>query len=96
MTRKVNIDIDSRFIRNTEILSTDMDGETVMMSINKGKYFGINPSGSIIWALLEQPRNVAEIVDTLISKYDVSAESCQEEVIGFLMKLKEKKLIEQI
>ena len=49
--------------RNPEIVHSDMDGETVMMSVSEGNYYGLNGVGSQIWELLEQEMSVAAICD---------------------------------
>ena len=95
MERKT-IDLDSRIVRHQEIISCDLEGETVMMSINNGEYYGMNALGSRIWALLEQPRTGSEILKILIDKYDVSPEHCRKSVLEFLGKLKELNLIKEV
>lgn len=89
------IDINSKIVRDNEIISSDMDEETVMMSIESGEYYGINPVGSRIWALLEQPHSVSEICDTLREEYDVKPAECQQDVLEFVNKLLEKKLVKK-
>jgi len=87
------IDLNSRVVKNEEIISTDMDEETVMMSVELGEYYGVNPVGSRIWKLLDKPVLVSEICRTLQAEYDVQPGQCQTEVMEFVSKLLEKKLI---
>jgi hypothetical protein len=87
------IDINATIEKKQEIISTGMDEDTVMMSIEKGEYYGLNPVGSRIWELLDQPRTVAWICDSLLAEYDVPAEECQRDVKEFVGKLVEKKLV---
>jgi len=80
--------------RNPEIVHSDMDGETVMMSVVNGSYYGLNPVASHIWDLLESEMNVRHLCDLLQEKYDVSGAQCGEEVCMFLTKMAEDKIIE--
>ena len=41
--------------RNHEIDATDLDGEKVMMDLDKGQYFMLNGVGGDIWELTEKP-----------------------------------------
>jgi hypothetical protein len=90
------IDINARIARNEEIVSGKMDDEIVMMSIEQGEYYGINPVGSRIWELLEQPRTAAGLCDILLEEYDVPAEECRRDVLEFLRQLFARKLVKYL
>ncbi len=68
-------------------ISSDLDGETVLMSIDSGKYFGMDSVGSRVWALIEQPMSVRGICDILMEEFEVEADQCEREVIEFLREL---------
>jgi len=80
--------------RNPEIVHSDMDGETVMMSVSEGNYYGLNGVGSQIWELLEQEMSVAAICDELLGRFDVSNAQCHSEVVAFLDEMAVNKVIE--
>ena len=90
------IDINAKIVRTQEIVSSNMDDEVVMMSIEQGEYYGINPVGSRIWGLLAQPRTAAGICDILMEEYNVPAEECRQDVLEFLGQLFEKKLVKYL
>ncbi len=75
-------------------ISTDMDGETVLMSIEHGSYFGIGGSGSLIWQRLEQPQTEDMLVEAVRTRYDVAEQDCRRDVAAFLAKLRENGLVE--
>ncbi len=79
--------------RNPELVSTDVDGEKVMMSIDNGEYFGLDSVGSRIWDLIEDPVSVESLVNLLIDEFDVSKEQCEIDTLEFLNELLEKKLL---
>ena len=70
--------------RTLEVVAADMDGETVMISIENGKYYGLNVIGSRIWELLAGPQSVAQMVQLLGDEYDVERERCRKDVLDFL------------
>lgn len=69
------------------LLEAEIDGETVMMSIDRGEYYGLDAIGSEIWTLLETPRSVAEICAVMGERYDVEPEVCERDVMAFLRDL---------
>ncbi len=84
---------DSMVTRNEGLVSADMDGETVMMSIENGKYFGMDSIGSRIWEIIEQPRSVSQLCAILLEEFDVEPDQCERDVTEFLEELIKEKLI---
>jgi hypothetical protein len=72
-----------------DIVASDIDDEKVMMSIEKGHYYGLDPIGSRVWELIESPVRVSELVDALVVKYDVERPICEQDVLAFLAELHE-------
>ncbi len=85
---------DSIIRRKNEIISGDVDGETVMMSIEGGNYHSLNETGSRIWELLESPSTVGRIIDALKDEYDTEPEVITREAYRFLEHLLERDVIQ--
>ena len=81
------IGLDTIVTQATGLVAADMDGEKVMLNIEKGKYFGLNGIGGRIWELLEKPQTVWEVVAALLKEYDVEEKTCQQDVLTYLRKL---------
>jgi len=91
---------DTIFIRNTEnFLSTEVDGEAVIMNNKNGRYLGLNTVSTDIWNLLSEQKNFETILQTLISEYNIGKKKCEKETRDLLnimlklniIQLKEKK-----
>ena len=67
--------------RSNKLVSSNMDGETVMMSIENGEYFGLNSVGSRMWELIENPIKVNTLIELLLDEFDVSREQCEAETM---------------
>lgn len=85
-----------RYHRITDIVSADMDGERVMMSIEQGAYFGLGGIGGMIWDLLEEPHSVAEIEARVMADYPVDAETCRADVAAFLSDMERNGLVRTV
>ena len=90
------VNIDSVITKNTEIDDTDLDGEKVMMNLDKGQYFMMNEVGSRIWELIEGNTSIVNIIETLTNEYDVDEETCENTVMEFLGRLKNADLIKVV
>jgi hypothetical protein len=85
--KKNNISTESTVRQIEEIVAGDIEGETVMMSVEKGRYYGLDLIGSQVWAQIEKPVKVSELIDALLLKYDVDRETCERDVLAFLEEL---------
>lgn len=93
MTTEAGIGMNSIVMHNQEIIHSGMDQETVMVNLERGQYYGLNPAGSAIWAQLAHPLPVADLCRRLQNEYNVPEEQCQREVLAYLQELYEEGLI---
>lgn len=90
----MELGLDTIAAQSKGLVTADMDGEKVMLNIEKGKYFGLNDIGSRIWELLEKPHRVHELVAVLIREYDVDEKVCQDDVLNYISKLYAQGLVD--
>ena len=79
--------------RKMGIMTADMNGATVMLDIESGKYFNLGEIGGRIWEILEQPTSVKDLVSILVQEYDVTEEQCLEDIVPFLEKMLNRGLV---
>jgi len=80
-------------VRNDDLLSTEVDGELVAMSIENGVCYGLNAVGTRIWALIAEPRSIDSLCTQLLGEFAVDAETCRAEVTGLLTTLRDEALV---
>lgn len=67
-------------IRNSEILTTDIENEIGLMNIQKGYYYTLNMTGKDVWDYIDGQKSVGDIVGHLLEKYEIEKTRCQKEV----------------
>ncbi|MBF0285302.1 MAG: PqqD family protein [Magnetococcales bacterium] len=82
--------------RSSHVLVTEVDGEVVMMSPDRGLYFGLQGSGGAIWRLLEQPITVESLLARLKEHYTGDPEEMRRETLAFLEELAKHELLERL
>ena len=82
-----------KLIRSDEILSTELDQETVLMSIDAGAYYGMAGPARSIWEKLAEPMVFSELVQLLVDEYNISPESCAADLQGFLGEMEREGLL---
>jgi hypothetical protein len=68
-------------------VSADLAGEVVILNLADGVYYGLDPVGARIWALLQEPRTVAELRDAMLAEYEVEPERCERDILMLLREL---------
>jgi hypothetical protein len=83
----------SRLSRVQNLLSTELDQETVLMSIDAGAYYGLGGAAQSIWNMLEVPVTFSDLVDRLVKEYRVSPQTCAADLERFLSKMEREGLL---
>jgi hypothetical protein len=73
---------------------SDMDGEKVMLCINKGRYYNLGEVGGKIWGIIDNSKPITEIIISLMSEYEIDQTECETQVVSFLNSLLDEGLIE--
>ena len=88
------IDETRTYFRKPDLLSVDMDGDLVMMSIETGNYFGVSGVGPFIWGLLETPHGLEQLVGAVCAEFEVDEATASADIAKFLGDLSENGMIE--
>jgi len=87
-------DITKKYVRDPDLLSVDMDGDMVMLSIETGNYFGVSGVGPFIWELMGSPQTLGQLVDAVCAEFEVDAETASVDIETFLGNLRQNGMIE--
>jgi len=71
-----------------------MGGETVILDLNSGIYYGLDVVGARVWTLIEHVISVQAVCETIVSEYDVDAETCSRDVLAFVNQMRDIGLVE--
>ena len=88
------ITLNSTVQRNdSRVAATELDDELVMMDLENGNYIKLNKTGRIIWDQTETPIQVSALIHFLTNKYQTDQKQCTQEVIEYLGKMENNKLL---
>lgn len=88
------LSVHSTVVASPDQVSSDLAGETVLLSMTDAKYYGFSGVGSRIWELVQQPVMVSAVCAVITEEYDVSRELCEDDVLRFLRDLAARGLLE--
>lgn len=90
-----NINLSSRISKKVDLLSSEIDGEVVMMNIETGRYIGMNKVGSEIWKIIDEGQtSIASICEKLLQIFKIDKSTCEQEALSFCSQLFKENLIQ--
>ena len=85
---------DRRFERTSDIVAADVAGEIVLLHTKNWNYFEFDKIGAAIWQLLETPHSLPELIQALMSQFEVSESQCRTDTEAFLDEMLAEGLVE--
>ena len=76
-----------------DLLSTEVDKEVLIMSVDAGRYFGLDEIASDLWHRLEGAPTFDELVAVLREHYDGDPARIEQDTIAFIDTLREQGLV---
>ncbi len=86
--------LDTVVVASPEQVSSKLGEEVVILNLRNGVYYGLDPIGTRIWELIQEPRSVRQVCEVLLEEYDVTFEQCAEDVLALMRDLQAQGLIE--
>ncbi len=87
------LSLDTTVVAETAAISTDLDGEVVILDTNKGVYYGLDAVGASIWGLIQQPNTLREVRDAILQEYDVDTAVCERDLMALVANLASNSLV---
>lgn len=88
------VTLDATVVASPDQVSSDLAGETVLLSMTSARYYGFEGVGPRIWELVAKPVRVSDVCAAISTEYDVTRERCESDVLTFLRDLATKGLLE--
>jgi hypothetical protein len=83
----------SSIVVSPDQLSSKLEDEVIILNMADSAYYGLDPIGTYIWEIIQEPHSIAEILELLLAEYDVSAELCEKTLLDLLRDLQQHQLI---
>jgi len=80
-----------------DVISTEMDGEAVLMHVPKGKYFSLNETGSLIWQKLEGTSlSLGDMIAVIREEFEVEEDLCRKDLEKMIKTMVKKGVLEKV
>jgi len=75
-------------------MASDIAGETVILGLTAGRYYGLDAVGARVWQLIQTPTPVSDLMRTITSEYEVDPQQCEADLLKLLRQMIEARLVE--
>jgi hypothetical protein len=93
MSNPTPIDPAAALSRPANLAASEIDGELVILNLDSGHFFQLNPVGSRIWEALETPATMAELCCAMEQRFDVDPDACRRDIEAFIAALSAHALV---
>jgi len=76
-----------------DVVFRDLAGESVILNLETGIYFGLNEVGTRIWSLLVEHGDKNKVVQGMLAEFNVEEQDLRRDVDKLLQELSEKGLL---
>lgn len=80
-------------VRSDDAVAAPLGEELAMMDVESGKYYMLDAIASDVWAKLESPTSVGDLLAGLRQRYEVTPEQCESDVLALLERMHAKGLV---
>ena len=77
-----------------DVVWRNLQGESVLLDLKSGVYFGLDAVGTRIWTLLQDHSDLQAVLQELLAEYEVSEETCARELMDLVSAMAEKGLVQ--
>jgi len=92
----MEFNLQDQFSISGEVLSQEVNGETVLLDLNGESYFGLNEVGTRIWQLIGSQHSLSETLSILSDEYEVDREQLKADINELLAKLADAGLVTRV
>jgi hypothetical protein len=86
--------LDSLIVAKGSLLSRRLEGEMALFDPVSKQCYSLNPVGSRVWDLIQEPKAVGAVVRLLAGEYRVELQDCERSVLALIEDLLDSGLID--
>ena len=88
------LNLSTRVSVSPDVLMNVVDGQSVLLDLKAGRYFGLDEVGTRMWQVLTASQSVEAAYTVLLAEYDVEPGRLREDLLALAEKLIENGLLE--
>lgn len=75
------------------LFTATLGDRVVMLGLEQGRYYRLNPTGTCVWLMLGAPMRVSAVCDAVEREFIVTRELCEKDVLTLIAQLVRERLV---
>lgn len=71
----------------------ELDGEAVILQLDDGVYFGLDPVGTRLWQLIDEHGRLRPVFETALAEFEVEPDVLERDLLDLVGQLAAKRLV---
>jgi len=89
-----SLDLESTVRPHDEALAREVDGETLLVSLTTGRYYGLDEVGTAIWAHIGRGARLDEVLEKVLAEFEVDRDTARDDLLRLAAELCEAGLLD--
>ena len=85
--------MDDAFDIPAGVVARRVGDEVVILDLDSGTYFGLDPVGARIWELIEEGLVLSQVSEAILTEFDVSRDQLERDILSLVAALQDEKLL---
>jgi hypothetical protein len=91
----VSFALETAFTVPDDVVFRELSGESVLLNLESGIYFGLDAVGTRAWQLMVEHGRLDRVLEELLAEYDVPADTLRHDLIDLFVQLTHHGLVRQ-
>lgn len=88
-----DLTLQSRVSIAEDAVFRELDGEAVILHLDSGMYYGLDPVGARLWQLIDTHGQLRPVFDAALEEFDVQPETLEHDLLQLVSDLAGRRLI---
>lgn len=88
-----DVSLDTRVAVSEDTVFRELDGEAVILQLESGMYYGLDPVGTRLWQLIDQHGQLRPVYDAALEEFDVEPAQLRNDLLVLVTDLVAKQLV---
>jgi len=89
----MNVDLSRCYAAPQDVMAREVGEETVILDLNSGTYYGLDPVGTRAWALLGEGRSLGAVCEQMEREFEVDRATLETDLTALVSELVSKGLL---
>ena len=91
----MSISLETAFTVPDDVVFRELSGESVLLNLESGIYFGLDAVGTRAWQLMVEHGRLDRVLENLLEEYDVPVDTLRHDLIDLFVQLTHHGLVRQ-